>query len=54
MITSKNITEKRMIEYIHANPWDILVGLIIGTCLTYLWCAYYEYRWPFHKLPRQY
>lgn len=43
-----------MVEYILTNLWVIPGGLIISTCLTYLWRAYYEHRWPFHKLPRQY
>jgi hypothetical protein len=41
-----------MIEFLLANPWVILFCLFISTGLTYLWRAYNEYRWPFHKLPR--
>lgn len=34
------------------NLWLIPVAFIISACLTYLWYAYDQYKWPFHKLRR--
>jgi hypothetical protein len=38
-------------DFLIAYPWLILVGLFISACITCLWYAIYENRWPFNKLP---
>ncbi len=36
-------------DFLLAHPWLFLVVLLISACVTYLWYAYYEYKWPFHR-----
>ena len=38
-------------DFLLEFPWLIPVGLLIGAGITYLWYAYYEYKWPFDNLP---
>lgn len=41
-----------IIIFLLTHPWLAFSGLLISSAFTYLWYAYYEYRWPFHNLPR--
>jgi len=43
---------QRIVAFLLAHSWLILVALLISACITYLWYAYAEYHWPFHK-PRR-
>jgi hypothetical protein len=36
-------------DFLLAHPWLILVALLLSVCITYLWYAYNEYKWLFHK-----
>jgi len=36
-------------DFLIAHPWLFLIALFISASVTYLWYAYYEYKWPFHK-----
>ncbi len=38
-------------DFLLANPWFIAVGVLISACITYLWYAYDQHKWPFRKKP---
>lgn len=40
-------------NFIVANPWIVPVSFFTSVVFTYLWYAYMEYKWPFHRSNRR-
>ena len=40
-------------EFLVNNLWVIPFSFFISGIITYLWYAYMEYKWPFHKSKRR-
>ena len=39
-----------IVNYFLNNPLVLVFGVLVSAGLTYLWRAYINFKWPFHKI----